>query len=164
MGLKIFADGSISRGYWGSKETKHLPALCWAGWVVYRDTGEWLAHHSVALGEVPNASANFSEYAAVSSVLRWLGNHGHTDQALTIHSDSQIIIRQLSGEYQCHDPRLKALRDHVRELARRFPKVSYVWIRREQNKYADVMSKALQDGGVGIPETELSEEVLRKRK
>jgi ribonuclease HI len=103
------------------------------------------------MGECPTGSGNLAEYGAVSSVLRWLAQNGFRDHVIEVRSDSQLIVNQLSGKYNCHDDRLRKLRDHVREIAALFPRVTYVWIPREENRYADAMSKALQNGGTLPP-------------
>lgn len=164
MALKIYCDGSISGGAWSSKKDPK-PAECWAGWVIYKSDGTWLAHHSVAYGQIPDGSANFSEYGAVCSALMYLIRNKLTSEPLIVHSDSQLVMRQLSGEYSTHNPRLLKLRDFCRGLAKKFPAVEYVWIRREQNKMADALSRCLQPkwGGV-IPEKELTEEDLKRFK
>lgn len=164
MTLKIFCDGSVSGGSWSRKDDPK-PVECWAGWVAYKDDGTWLAHHSVAYGQVVDGSANFSEYGAVASSLMYLIRNKHTSEPIVIHSDSQLIIRQMSGAYACHNPRLLKIRDFCLGLAKKFPKVEYVWIRREQNKMADALSRCLQPrwGGV-IPPNELTEEDLKRFK
>jgi ribonuclease HI len=148
--LFAFCDGSITGGHWGKKDSAE-PARCWSGWMVKAEDGTVLHHHSLAIGAIPDASANVAEYMAVRSVLVWLATHGHVDQAVRVHSDSQLVVNQLSGKFKCHDARMLMLRDHVLELAALFPRVSYVWIPREENRYADYMSKVIQRGGAIPP-------------
>lgn len=161
MSLNIFADGSVTSGHWG-KSGDDQPASCWAGWVIYRDTA-WVAHHSVAYGQVQDASANFSEYGAVASALMYLIRNKLTTEHVVVHSDSQLVMRQMSGTYQCHNERLAKLRDFTRGLAKKFPSIQYVWIRREQNKYGDYCSKAIQRG-IELPNHEVPADVIAKHK
>jgi ribonuclease HI len=141
--LSVWCDGSVTGGPWGKKGNTD-PVHSWAGWFVKDQEGRVLHHHSLDLGTGPGRSGNFSEYLAVRSALFWLRSNGYTKEELLIHSDSQLVQRQLSGQYNVHDPRLLQLRDHVRELAKAFPQVTYQWVRREENREADLLSKALQ--------------------
>jgi ribonuclease HI len=118
-----------------------------------------LHHSSEALGSDATMSANVSEYTAVKHALRWLIANGHRLHALKVHSDSQLVMFQLSGKYNVHVERLKGLRDHVRQLAKLFPQVTYHWIPREQNRYADFMSKTLHGGG-SVPPVPVPPEII----
>lgn len=141
--LSVFCDGSITGSHWGKKGQKDGPPHLWCGWVAKTLEGAIVHHHSVDMGEWPGGSANVAEYMAVRSALRWLAGD-HRRQALRIHSDSQLVMCQLSGKYNTHDATLRKWRDHVRELAALFPHVTYNWIPREQNREADVLSKGFQ--------------------
>lgn len=141
--LNVFCDGSITGSHWGKKGHKDGPPHLWCGWVAKSTDGAIVHHHSLDMGEWPGGSANIAEYMAVRSALRWLAAN-HRGQAITVHSDSQIVMYQLSGKYNCHNPILLKWRDHVRVLAGLFPRVTYTWIPREQNTEADVLSKGFQ--------------------
>ncbi len=60
---------------------------------------------------------------------------------LTVRGDSQLVIRHMSGEYQCRAELLIPLYKAANELSRRFTKVVFEWDRREQNCDADDLSK-----------------------
>lgn len=144
--LHVWCDGSIVDGPWGSKDRKHLPPHGYAGWVVKTPEGEHVHHHALDLGDGPGRSGNFSEYLAVRSALFWLKNNRPLD-AVVIHSDSQLIVNQMSGNWNCFVPGLVVLRDACRALAAVLPSVRYKWVPREENREADVLSKALVDFG-----------------
>ncbi len=50
---------------------------------------------------------NEAEYGAVIMALVWAQSRGHKD--LVIHSDSQLLVKQLLGEYRVKAPKLKPL-------------------------------------------------------
>lgn len=160
--LYVFCDGSITGSHWAKKSERDSPAFGWSGWVVQDESGV-IHHHSMALGTHPLMSANVAEYMAVRSALYWLGSRHFRDETVLVHSDSQLVMRQLSGEYQIHNERLKRFHKDVKSLEKVFPKVIYRWIPREQNRYADFMSKCLQTeyGGV-IPPVPLSPDLYQK--
>jgi ribonuclease HI len=142
--IRVWCDGSVTGGAWGKKTGPKEPVRCWFGWIARAADDSIVKTMSGALGEIPDGSANISEYAAVRHALIWLKVNGWTDHAITVYSDSQLIINQLSGKWQTLEPRLMSLRDKTRETAKAFPKVHYQWIPREANKEADQLSKALQ--------------------
>jgi ribonuclease HI len=106
-----------------------------------------LQWRSIDLGEGDYMSANVAEYFAVRSALNWLHKSVWKNQVIEVLSDSQVVIRQLDHKYNCYEPKLIVLRDQCLKIAQSFPRVKWTWIRREQNKQADVLSKALQVWG-----------------
>jgi ribonuclease HI len=159
--LNVYCDGSITGGPWGKKGEKHLLPHAWSGWVVKRDDGIVVHHHAIDLGEGEEMTGNVAEYMALRSALQWLRKN-HPNFTLRIHSDSQLIIRQMLGQYSV-GTKLQPFRDNCLALARSFPYVEYVWIRRDENKYADYMSKVLQIEG-SIPAVPVQPYVLAEWK
>ena len=51
--------------------------------------------------------------------------------------DSELVVKQLKGEYRVKDSDLKVLFEKVKELEKDFFRVTYHHIRREKNKLAD---------------------------
>lgn len=158
--LHVFCDGSITGGAWAKKAERHTTPHGWSGWVVKLPDGTVVNHHSIDLGQADYMSGNIAEYMALRSALRWL-RETHQDFNLMVFSDSQLVLRQMTGEYRCYKPQLVILRDACRELATTFPSVSYHWIGRDQNRYADFMSKALQTLGF-VPEVPVPPEVIEE--
>jgi ribonuclease HI len=149
--FSVFCDGSITGGAWGKKTGPRTTPHGWYGWVIYRDNGGVLKHHSADLGEREYMTGNIAEYMGLRSALKWLKeNRPPASTILRVFSDSQLVINQMTGKYNCYDPKLILLRDACRDLARAFVSVHYEWIPREQNQYADHMSKVFQTGE-GIP-------------
>ena len=72
---------------------------------------------------------NVAEYMAVIQCLSWLGHI--TGDPVKIFSDSQLVMRQLSGTYSVKKPHLAALHSDASELARKFESVTYHSVPRE---------------------------------
>ncbi len=164
--LHCWVDGSVTGGAWGKKTGPKTVPRNYIGWVVRKPTGEFLAHHSFYVGEKEGLTGNTAEEFAVSSVLRWLIRNGYQDQAILIHSDSQLTCGHLNGNFAVNEPTLKRYVESNQALMARFPSVRMKWIRREENRYADFMSKVFQEkyGAPGIPEREVPPDVIAKHR
>jgi len=80
---------------------------------------------------------NVAEYIALLEALQ----HAITAQAKTLHvfSDSEIVVKQMTGEYVCRSPRLYSLNWICRKLARSL-EFSIAHIRREDNQEANQLA------------------------
>ena len=56
---------------------------------------------------------------------------------IRVQSDSQLLVRQLNGQYRVKDEKLKHLFDRARNLLREFDQIRVVHVPRESNKLAD---------------------------
>ncbi|MGC2035179.1 MAG: ribonuclease HI [Thermoplasmata archaeon] len=88
----------------------------------------------------PRATNNVAEYSAASRALEWLVSSGFRG-SVVLTGDSQLVIRQMSGEYAVRTPHLKPYQQHLRQLAGRFETVQFVWVPRAENRRADELSK-----------------------
>jgi ribonuclease HI len=59
---------------------------------------------------------------------------------IVVQSDSQLLVRQLNGEYRLKDEKLKELFQRAVSLLRQFDSYRIVHVRREFNKLADRMA------------------------
>ena len=59
---------------------------------------------------------------------------------IVVQSDSQLLVRQLNGEYRVKDEKLKELFQRAVSLLRQFDSYRIVHVRRELNKLADRMA------------------------
>lgn len=84
------------------------------------------------------ATNNAAEYMAIIAALRWAYKAGH--RAMTVRSDSQLVIRQITGENGCYEPHLQALLAAVQK-ARGLMTVAVEGIKRDQNAAADALSR-----------------------
>lgn len=96
-------------------------------------------HGSAAAG--PLNTNNVAEYLALGFALRWATDHGGFD-GLRIRGDSQLVVKQVNGEWQCKAGHLRRYRDRCRELLNGTGKPWRVeWVPREQNEAADQLSR-----------------------
>lgn len=87
---------------------------------------------------------NVAEYEAAIAGLGLAIAMGAT--SATLHGDSQLILRQLGGQYDVKAPALKALHAQAKALMAELGAVKLDWIPREKNAEADALSKAAAEG------------------
>jgi len=89
---------------------------------------------------IGNATNNIAEYSAVVSALetlaKALGEKAKQTEIL-IRADSELVVRQLKGEYKVKEPNLQKEFIKVYNIRQKFKLVSYLHVPREQNKEAD---------------------------
>ncbi len=92
-----------------------------------------------------HATNNVAEYAGAIQALERLRGLGYTGP-VEVFGDSQLVIRQMLGEYAVKAEHLRSYHAWLGRLARDFSAVRWTWIPREQNTRADTLSKqALSD-------------------
>jgi ribonuclease HI len=98
-------------------------------------------------GKLGDTTNNIAEYTAL---LRALEKAAALSLGrLHIHSDSELLVKQMNGEYRVKNPEIKELYDEAQGLLRRFDNVRLTHVRREHNKRADELcNQALDDGKV----------------
>ena len=101
-------------------------------------------------GALGIATNNVAEYNGLLAALKWAIDHGH--RAVRIKADSELLVKQMRGEYKVKHPGLQPLVARARVLVAQLDDVSFQHVRREQNKDADRLSN------VGMDE---AEEALR---
>jgi len=127
--FKLFIDGA-SRGNPG-------PAAY--GFVIYHK-GEKIKEQSGFLGEATN---NVAEYSALLEGLKSLKNM--KAEKVVVYSDSQLVVRQIKGEYKVRDSKLKPLYKMCLDLLKEFTFVNILHIEREKNKEADRLANKVLD-------------------
>ncbi len=108
--------------------------------VIRRPNGE-VVEESGVLGKETN---NVAEYTALVKALEKARGLGL--KRLRVHSDSELLVKQMNGEYRVKNGDLKALFDEAKELTREFDGVTLVHIRREENRRADELCNIALDG------------------
>lgn len=70
---------------------------------------------------------------------------------LEVYADSELVVRQLTGEYRVRNAGLKPLYERAQSLMRTFDRVQVRYVPREENRAADQMANAAMDaqGPVG---------------
>ncbi len=128
--LEIFIGGG-SRG-----ESGH--GACAA--VFLDSSGEILREEGKYLGRCTN---DFAEYCGLRLALQTAGRLGAEE--LEIFSDSELLVRQFSGESRVEDPALAGLMAEVRKAAAAFKKLSLSRVKRDKNKEADRLVNQILD-------------------
>tara|TARA_B100000609_G_C17219139_1_gene438706 strand:- start:357 stop:1274 length:918 start_codon:yes stop_codon:yes gene_type:complete len=128
--LLIYSDGA-ARGN---------PGESGAGVVLKTPEGEEVGRFGKYLGRKTN---NYAEYQAVLLGLRHAREFGANE--ITILSDSELLVRQLLGEYRVRASHLRELFDEVKELLTLFEKYQIKRVNREKNAEADSMANRAID-------------------
>jgi len=89
------------------------------------------------------ATNNVAEYNGLLAALKWAIDHGH--RAVSIKADSELLVKQMRGEYKVKHPGLQPLAARARILIGQLEKVTFQHVRREQNKDADRLSNVGMD-------------------
>lgn len=110
------------------------------GFALTKRTGEVIYKESGYIGRATN---NFAEYTAVVKALEFALSK--KIKSIEIRSDSQLLVRQLKGEYKLKSENLRDLHARCRELLSRFGWYEIHHIPREQNKIADKLANEALD-------------------
>ncbi|MGC8936700.1 MAG: ribonuclease HI [Candidatus Methanomethylicaceae archaeon] len=88
-----------------------------------------------------DVSNNVAEYTALVKGMEYLQKHGYRGP-LEVKGDSQLVIKQMRGEYAVRAKRLIRLHQRAKELAKNFEGVVFEWVPREENAEADSLCRA----------------------
>jgi ribonuclease HI len=113
-----------------------------AGYGVRMETadGTLLAELHGPLGIATN---NVAEYNGLLAALRSAIEAGHLD--LLVRSDSELLVKQMLGEYRVKNPGLQPLHREAQSLIGRFARVRFEHVRREKNAEADRLANLAMD-------------------
>lgn len=92
---------------------------------------------------LPHTTNNVAEYEGLLAALRWAAEHGIA--SLDIRSDSELLVKQMRGEYRVKNAGLLPLYEEARSLMRRIGRVKFEHVRREFNKEADRLANEAMD-------------------
>jgi ribonuclease HI len=95
---------------------------------------------------IATATNNVAEYSGLLAALRWAAGNGIT--ALLIRSDSELLVRQMKGEYRVKSPGLLPLYEDARALIDTIGRVRFEHVRREFNTDADRLANEAMDEAV----------------
>jgi len=114
------------------------------GYVLQADDGTVLAAHGEAIGLATN---NVAEYRGLVAGLAMAVELVVPE--LEVISDSELLVKQMRGEYKVKNGALRVLSLEAARLAERIGKVEYVHVRRAHNELADrLVNEALNDAEV----------------
>jgi ribonuclease HI len=131
MRARLFTDGG-ARGNPG-------PAA--AAYVIEAEDGSVLDSLGTAIGVATN---NVAEYTALVDGLRRATELGVTE--LEVVSDSELMVKQMRGEYRVKNAALRELNERAVRLARALGAVRFTAVRREENALADSLVNDALDG------------------
>jgi ribonuclease HI len=94
-------------------------------------------------GGIGVATNNVAEYSGLLAALKWAVDHGERD--VRIRADSELLVKQMLGEYKVRSPALQALHVRARLLVGQLDSVKFEHIRRELNVEADRLSNLAMD-------------------
>ena len=132
MRVLLYTDGG-ARGNPGPAATAY---------VLQADDGTVLAAQGEAIGVATN---NVAEYSALVSGLRRAIELGVAE--LEVRSDSELMVKQMRGEYRVKSPALQELYLDTSRLASQLGSVTYTHVRREHNELADRILNDVLDAG-----------------
>jgi len=113
--LRVYSDGA-SRGN---------PGISAIAFIIVTEDGRLLKRYSRYVGVRTN---NQAEYEALISALESASNL--TDQEVTCCMDSELVVKQLNGEYRVRNPKLKTLWLKVQGLKQKFQRISFTSVPR----------------------------------
>ncbi|MBL8878223.1 MAG: reverse transcriptase-like protein [Phycisphaerales bacterium] len=116
------------------------PGPAAAGVVIARDDGQLLHEAGYFLGHDTN---NGAEYKALILALRRVESMSLSHVA--IRSDSELLVRQITGDYRVKSPTLAKLYEQAQLLLLRIPRWQIQHVRREENRRADWLANQALD-------------------
>ncbi len=125
----LFTDGG-ARGNPG-------PAAC--AFFLFNDQ-ELVDFGGIYLGETTN---NVAEYSALVNGLKSAIKNGIKE--LECRLDSELVVKQIGGQYKVKEPQMQKLNGQVCELMDQFTQVKFVHVPRAQNKFADKLVNTVLD-------------------
>jgi ribonuclease HI len=114
------------------------------GVAIADDAGRPVAALSRYLGHQTN---NYAEYMGLLAALHYALEHGC--KALEVVSDSELLVRQMNGQYKVRAPQLIGLYQEAKALAARLDVFRVRHVRREHNREADALANRAMDEGMG---------------
>jgi len=124
--------------------------------VVFEDEiGRPVAELSEYLGHQTN---NYAEYSALLAALNYTLRHGF--KALKVISDSELLVKQIRGEFKVSSPTLKELHGRATKMLDQLDYFDIKHVLRERNREADRLANIAMDRGIArkapaIPATDV---------
>jgi ribonuclease HI len=147
--------GDSADGRFAEKASSWITAYCDggsrgnpgpAGYGVYieDDTGKVLAELSLYLGKRTN---NFAEYSGLLAALEFAIQNRYP--RLRVVSDSELMVKQMKGQYRVNSPDLRSLYEEAKRLALKLDRFEIRHVLREKNRHADRLANQAMDQGMG---------------
>jgi ribonuclease HI len=108
------------------------------------EAGRPVAELSEYLGHRTN---NYAEYSGLLAALGYALKHGA--KALRVISDSELMVKQVKGQYKVNSPTLKDLHGEAKRLIGQLERFEIRHVLREKNVRADRLANMAMDRGMG---------------
>ncbi len=128
---------------WTDGGARGNPGPAAFAYVLESEDGSTLAAHGEAIGVATN---NVAEYRGLVAGLAKALELGLDE--LEVVSDSELLVKQMRGEYRVKNEALQSLAEQARSLERTLGAVTYRAVRREQNELADRLVNEALDAAV----------------
>ena len=92
-----------------------------------------------------------AEYSGLLAALRWAREHGV--RVLRVKSDSELLVKQMRGDFRVKNPGLQPLYEQARALVRTIGRVTFEHVRREFNKDADRLANEAMDEAAAMSQS-----------
>ena len=122
----------------GLCEPRNPGGIATYGYVIYKD-GKAVKKGCRAIGHGKSMTNNVAEYSGMLRIAEWLNNQQFDDE-IVIKGDSQLAINQMKGIWQIKSETSRRFVPKIRKLLKG-KKVKFIWIPREQNEEADMLSR-----------------------
>jgi probable phosphoglycerate mutase len=150
MNGNLFGDVPQPAGDWFTAHcdggSRGNPGPSAYGAVIEDAHGRVVARLSMFLGRQTN---NYAEYSGLLAVLRWALENGA--KRLRVVSDSELMVKQMKGQYKVASPGLRPLWEEAKRLAARFDRFEMRHTLRGGNQEADRLANEAMDKGMGRP-------------
>jgi ribonuclease HI len=117
---------------WVDGGSRGNPGPAAVGYRIEDEAGELLDEAGETIGVATN---NEAEYRALIAAFDRAAELGARD--VEVRSDSELLLRQMTGRYKVKSPHLRELWQEAQRAAGRFERVLYVEVRRTENTEAD---------------------------
>ena len=121
------------------------------GAVIEDPKGRIVARLSKFLGRQTN---NYAEYSGLLAVLTWANENG--TKRLRVVSDSELMVKQMKGQYKVASPGLRPLWEEAKRLAGSLERFEMRHTLRGGNQEADQLANEAMDQGMGKTSKEQS--------
>ena len=90
---------------------------------------------------------NFAEYSGLLAALEYALSHGHPQ--LRVVADSELMVKQMKGQYRVNSPDLRPLWEEAKRRVARLERFEIQHVLRGKNKRADALANQAMDRGTG---------------
>jgi len=142
-------DETLTIQFDGGSRGNPGPAAC--GVVITTSDGITLAALGKYLGRATN---NVAEYTGLITGLQEARKLGA--KKIIVRGDSELVIKQMRGEYRVKNPDMKTLHDRAQTLAREFSSVQFTHNLRQHNEVADRLANKAMDRKADVSDDDVS--------